>query len=67
MQIWIQQHFWEIIVQSLMYITVGVFMFRYGYKMPESKLFSIKFSGYAAGVAFILLGIINFLNEFHLV
>jgi hypothetical protein len=57
---------WKIIVQGLMLITVGVFMFRYAYKLPESKLFSIKFSGYAAGVAFILLGIIHFLNEFHL-
>lgn len=58
--------FWKIIVQSLLAITVGIFMFWYSYNLPESKLFSIKFTGYAAGVAFILLGIIHFLNEFHL-
>ncbi|MFE3871364.1 hypothetical protein ACFX5F_09010 [Flavobacterium sp. ZS1P70] len=58
--------FWKIIVQSLMAITVGIFMFWYAHKLPESKLFSIKFTGYAAGVAFILLGIIHFLNEFNL-
>ncbi|MCI4444082.1 MAG: hypothetical protein JHC39_11335 [Lentimicrobium sp.] len=57
---------WKIIIQGLMLIAVGVLMFRYAYKMPESKLVSIKFSGYAGGVAFILLGIIHFLNEFHL-
>jgi uncharacterized membrane protein HdeD (DUF308 family) len=58
--------FWKIIVQGLLAITVGIFMFWYAYKMPESKLFSIKFTGYAAGAAFILLGIIHLLNEFHL-
>jgi hypothetical protein len=58
--------FWKIIVQSFMAMTVGVFMLRYAYKLPESKLFSVKFTGYAAGVAFILLGIIHLLNEFHL-
>lgn len=58
--------FWKIIVQSLMAMNVGVFMLRYAYKLPESKLFSVKFTGYAAGVAFILLGIIHLLNEFHL-
>ena len=58
--------FWKIIVQSLMAITVGVLILRYAKKLPESKLFSIKFKGYAAGVAFILLGIIHLLNEFHL-
>lgn len=58
--------FWKIIVQSLIYIAVGVLIFRYTYKLPESKLLSIKFKGYAAGVAFILLGIIYLFNEFHL-
>ena len=58
--------FWKIIVQSLMAITVGVLILRYAKKLPESKLFSIKFKGYAAGVGFILLGIIHLLNEFHL-
>jgi hypothetical protein len=58
--------FWKIIVQSLMAITVGIFMFRYAYKLPESRLFSSKFKGYIAGVGFILLGIIHLLNEFHL-
>ncbi|WP_369752776.1 hypothetical protein AB3G34_13825 [Flavobacterium sp. WC2409] len=58
--------FWKIIAQSLIFITVGVFIFRYVSKMPESKLFSIKFKGYAAGVAFILIGVIHLLNEFHL-
>jgi hypothetical protein len=57
--------FWKIIVQSLMAITIGVFMFRYAYKLPESRLFSSKFKGYIAGVGFILLGIIHLLNEFH--
>jgi len=58
--------FWKIIVQCLLAITIGILSLRYAYKMPESKLFSIKFSGYAGGVGFILLGIIHFLNEFHL-
>ena len=58
--------FWKIIVQSLMPITVGVLIFRYAHKQPESPLFSVKFKGYAAGVSFILLGIIHLLNEFHL-
>ncbi len=57
---------WKIIVQGLLAITVGIIMLRYAYKMPESPLFSIKFKGYAAGVAFILIGIIHMLNEFHL-
>jgi hypothetical protein len=56
----------ENIVQILLAITVGVFILRYAKKLPESKLFSIKFKGYAAGVGFILLGIIHLLNEFHL-
>ncbi len=58
--------FWKIIVQGLLAISVGIIMLRYAYKMPESRLFSIKFKGYAAGVAFILIGIIHMLNEFHL-
>ena len=58
--------FWKIIVQSLLAITVGIFMLRYAYKLPKSPLFSIKFNGYAAGVASILLGIIHLLNEFQL-
>lgn len=58
--------FWKIIVQSLLAIAIGILILRSAYKMPESKLFSIKFSGYAGGVAFILLGIIHFINEFHL-
>ena len=57
--------FWKIIVQSLILITIGVFMFRYASRQPESPMFSVKFKGYAAGVAFILLGIIHMLNEFH--
>ena len=58
--------FWKIIVQCLLAIKIGILSRRYGYKMPESKLVSIKFSGYAGGVAFILIGIIQFLNEFNL-
>jgi len=58
--------FWKIIVQGLLAITVGILMLRYSYKMPESRLFSSKFKGYAAGICFVLLGIIHFLNEFHL-
>ena len=58
--------FWKIIVQCLLAITIGILSLRSAYKMPENKLFSIKFSGYAGGVAFILLGIIHFINEFHL-
>lgn len=56
----------KIIVQGLLAITFGILILRYAYKIPESRLFSSKFKGYAAGVAFILLGIIHFLNEFHL-
>lgn len=58
--------FWKIIAQGLMSITVGVFILRYVYNLSESRLFSVKFKGYAAGVAFILLGIIHLLNEFQL-
>ncbi|CAN1540837.1 hypothetical protein MCEGE10_01756 [Flavobacteriaceae bacterium] len=58
--------FWKIIAQSLMSITVGIFIFRHAYNQPKSPLFSIKFNGYAAGVTAILLGIIHLLNEFHL-
>jgi len=58
--------FWKIIVQSLILITIGVFMFQYAYRQPERPLFSVKIKGYAAGVAFIFLGIIHMLNEFHL-
>ena len=58
--------FCKIIVQSLMAITVGVLILRYAKRLPESKLFSIKFKGYAAGVGFILLGIIHLLNGFHI-
>ena len=58
--------FWKIIVQGLLAIAVGIFMLRYANKQPESPLFSVKFKGYAAGIAFILLGIIHLLNKFHL-
>jgi uncharacterized membrane protein HdeD (DUF308 family) len=58
--------FWKIIVQGLLAIAIGILILRYAYKMPESRLFSSKFKGYIAGVGFILLGIIHFLNEFHL-
>ena len=58
--------FWKIIAQSFIFITIGVFIVRCAYKRPQSKLFSVKFNGYAAGVAFILLGIIHLLNEFHI-
>lgn len=58
--------FWKIMAQSIIYITIGVLICRYAYKMPESKLFSVKFKGYAAGLSFILIGFINMLNEFHL-
>jgi hypothetical protein len=58
--------FWKIIVRCLLAITIGIFILRYAYKMPESKLFSVKFSGYAGGVAFILIGIIHLVNELHL-
>jgi len=58
--------FWKIIVQGLMLITIGVFILRYAYKLRESRLFSVKFKGYAAGVAFILLGIIHMFNEFRI-
>jgi hypothetical protein len=46
--------FWKIIAQSLIPITVGIFIFRHAYNQPKSPLFSIKFNGYAAGVASIL-------------
>ncbi len=58
--------FWKIIVQGLMLIMVGVFILRYVHKRSKSQSIEVKFKGYAAGIGFILLGIIHFLNEFHL-
>lgn len=58
--------FWKTIVQSLILITIGFFIFRYTYKLLKGPLFSIKFKGYPAGVAFILIGIIHLPNEFHI-
>jgi membrane-associated HD superfamily phosphohydrolase len=56
--------FWKIIVQSLMFIIVGILILFYVSKQEKKPLTSVKFKGYAAGVAFILLGVIHFLNEF---
>jgi uncharacterized membrane protein HdeD (DUF308 family) len=58
--------FWKIIAQSLLSITVGIFIFRHAYNQPKSKWFETRFKGYVAGVGFILFGIIHLLNKFHL-
>ena len=57
---------WKIIAQGLMLIIVGILILYYVSKQETKPLTSVNFKGYAAGVTFILLGVIHFLNEFHI-
>ena len=52
---------------EIVIIIIGISIFIYWSRQPETTpLTSVKFKGYAGGIALVLIGIVSILNKFNL-